>query len=155
MQLYHSSHRRGMLRVTSTLVSAAILTLAMMAHLAPAHASQAGSTLETARAGIASDSAVVRSPAGAAAADGFTCRGFLPVKCGYLLSKGPTKTIITAASAGGIVAAVAACNAIPGVSQLACGVIGAVSGVALADLASGYTEGTCLFLTVPLDLVDC
>jgi hypothetical protein len=60
-----------------------------------------------------------------------------------------------AAAAGGVASAALACVAIPGVSEAVCAIVAAVSGVALSDLVSGYTEGTCLFLSVPIELVQC
>jgi hypothetical protein len=81
----------------------------MTIHLAAAQASPA----HTGTSVVASGDAVASVPASSA---GFTCRGF-PPECGYLLNKSATKSVMRAASAGGIAGALAACTAIPGVSQ--------------------------------------
>lgn len=139
MQPYHSPLRRLTLGFASALVSATALALVMTVQIAPAQASQAAST-------SAQEPVTVQE---------WKCRGLFPPRCGYQLSKGPTKTIMKAATLGGVAAAAVACSAIPGASAVVCAVIGAVSGVTLGDLVSGYTEGTCLFLAVPIELVDC
>lgn len=154
MKPYHAPRRMFTPVLACVLASAVALAAAMTVDPGPAQASPA----HAGTPGIASNNALAQVPMSAA---GFTCRGF-PPECGYLFSKHATKVVMKAAAAGGVVAAATACNAIPGVSELVCSVIGAVSGVTLGDLASGYTEGTCLFVhtSTPiighaLDLVGC
>lgn len=168
------------LRLLSGIVS--LLTLAMVISIGPAQAAptttkpsrmtvSSSKTWSTVfefkgdQAGIRSGSKLMRSPSGgislvapsgAIVAEGLTCRGFLD--CGYQFSSFQTKLIITAASAGGVAAAVAACNAIPPVSELVCAVLGAVGGSLILNLVVRYTEGKCLYVSVTrvnLTLVDC
>jgi hypothetical protein len=160
----YSSLRRSGWRTASGF--GAVLALALMVAASPAEARRtSSSTLSAAttsaavsvpgQATIPAGSRVIRtssgrlrilSPTGATALTGFTCPGFLD--CGFEFTETQTKVIMDAAAAGGVAAAVLACNAIPPASEAVCAVIGAIGGSVLLDLVGQFQSGKCLYLSL-------
>ncbi|MEA2129717.1 MAG: hypothetical protein QOJ85_2608 [Solirubrobacteraceae bacterium] len=147
MHAFHPAHRRTS-RLLTALVLTSALVVPLLSHATQAQAAQAGSA-------TAMSAASPESTTGILTADGFTCHG---IRCGYEFNKPQTKTIMTALTASGIVAAVAACNATPA-NTVVCAAIGAATGVVISKLIADYNGNKCLFVSPGprdvLKLVDC
>jgi hypothetical protein len=152
MQPYHPPCRKTWSSLLTALIATSAIFVPVLTHSTPADASQGGHAAITSVVGAA-------SPAGPSSTDGFKC--IHVVVCGYEFSTAATKTIVLAAAAGGIGAAVVACNSIPGVSQTICAVIGGASGAVIGKIVSDWKINKCLFvhtgapLGAGVDLIDC
>jgi len=87
-------------------------------------------------------------------ADGLTCDSF-PTDCGYLFTESQSKAIGLALGAGGVAAAILACQTFGPLSDAACVVIGAAGGSVLESLINGDPSNQCLYLGTEVKLQGC